>query len=366
MMPDDILGLNEGTMFFHKEHHLTIQQKTPLMKINWIFPMNMKPSLIDHGLRALLIALTLSCGTAAAQAWPERPVRIIVPSPPGGTGDTLGRIVAQKLSESMKQTFVIENRPGAGGLLGSDLVAKAPPDGYMLLVSGAASHTIAPTLSKKAPFDPVRDFTHIALIGGPPGVLAVNSSVPARDLKEFIAYAKSQPGKLSYGSPGNGTQSHLAAENFKQMLGIDMVHVPYKGASLALNDLVAGHIHVISTTLTAAVEQIKGGKVRALAVSSASRVPGLPDVPTFAELGYPELTGVIWFALSGPAGMPQDIVRQLNTEVRRILQLPEVRQRLQPESIEPGNLDPMAFTAFVAAELKRWVPIIRASGAQVD
>lgn len=328
--------------------------------------MNMKPSLIDHGLRALLIALTLSCGTAAAQAWPEKPVRIIVPFAPGGTADTLGRIVAQKLSESMKQTFVIENRPGAGGLLGSDLVAKAPPDGYTLLVSGAASHAIAPTLAKKVPFDPVRDFTHIALFGGPPSVLAVNPNVPARNLKEFIAYAKSQPGKLNYGSPGNGTQGHLVGEHFKQLLGIDMVHVPYKGASLAVNDLMAGHITAVSTTLTTAAEQIKGGKARALAVSSASRVSGFPDVPTFAELGYPELTGVIWFSLSGPAGMPQDIVQRLNTEVRRILQLPEVRQRLQPEGIESGNLDPAAFTAFVAAELKRWAPVIRASGAQVD
>ncbi len=328
--------------------------------------MNMKSSLTGLGLRALLIALSLSCGTASAQAWPAKPVRIIVPFAPGGTADTLGRIVAQKLTESMKQTFVVENMPGAGGLTGSDRVAKAPPDGYMLVVSGVASHAIAPTLSKKAPFDPVRDFTHIALFGGPPSVLAVNPSVPARDLKEFIAYAKSQPGKLSYGSPGVGTQGHLVAENFKQLLGIDMLHIPYKGAALALNDLIAGHIPAISTTLTTAAEHIKSGKARALAVSSASRVPDFPDVPTFAELGHPELTAVIWFSLSGPAGMPQDIVQRLNTEVRRILQLPEVLQRLRPEGIEPGNLDPKAFTAFLAAELKRWAPVIRASGAQVD
>lgn len=328
--------------------------------------MNMKPSFIGLGLRALLIALSLSCGTAAAQAWPAKPVRIIVPFAPGGTADTLGRLVAQKLTESMKQTFVVENRPGAGGLVGSDMVAKAPPDGYMLIVSGVASHAIAPTLSKKVPFDPVRDFTHIALFGGPPSVLAVNPSVPARNLKEFIAYAKSQPGKLNYGSPGNGTQGHLVGENFKQQLGIDMVHVPYKGAGPAVADLIAGHIPAISTTLTTAAGQIKGGKARALAVSSTSRVPDFPDVPTFAELGHPELTAVIWFSLSGPAGMPQDIVQRLNTEVRRILQLPEVRQRLRSEGIEPGNLDPKAFTAFVAAELKRWAPVIRASGAQVD
>ena len=328
--------------------------------------MNMKSSLTSLGLRALLMALSLSCGTASAQAWPAKPVRIIVPAPPGGTADTLGRIVAQKLTESMKQTFVVENMPGAGNLIGADRVAKASPDGYMLVVSGSASHAVAPTMSKKAPYDPVRDFTHIALFGGPPIVLAVNPRVPARDLKEFIAYAKSQPGKLSYGSPGNGTLSHLVGENFKQLLGIDMLHVPYKGASLAVNDLIAGHIPAISTTLTTAAELIKSGKARALAVSSASRVPDFPDVPTFAELGHPELTAAIWFSLSGPAGMPQDIVQRLNAEVRRILQLPEVLQRLRPEGIEPGNLDPKAFTAFVAAELKRWAPVIRASGAQVD
>ncbi len=328
--------------------------------------MDMKSSLTSLGLRALLIALSLSCGTAAAQAWPAKPVRIIVPFAAGGAADTLGRIVAQKLTESMKQTFVVENIPGAGGLIGADRVAKAPPDGYMLVVSGVASHTIAPTMSKKAPFDPMRDFTHIALFGGPPNVLAVNPSVPARDLKEFIAYAKSQPGKLSYGSPGNGTHGHLFGENLKQLLGIDMLHVPYKGAAFAVNDLIAGHIPAITLTLTTAAESIKGGRARALAVSSTSRVPDIPDVPTFAELGHPELTAAVWFSLSGPAGMPQDIVQRLNTEVRRILQLPEVLQRLRTEGIEPGNLDPKAFTAFLAAELKRWAQVIRTSGAQVD
>jgi tripartite-type tricarboxylate transporter receptor subunit TctC len=328
--------------------------------------MNLKSLLIGYGLRALLVATAISCGSAAAQSWPAKPVRVIVPFAPGGSADTLGRLVAQKLSESMKQPFVVENRPGAGGLVGSDMVAKAAPDGYLLLVSGVASHAIAPTLSKKIPFDPVRDFTHIALFGGPPNVLAVHPSVPTRDLKEFIAYAKAQPGKLSYGSPGNGTQGHLVAENIKQQLGIDMVHVPYKGAGPAVGDLIAGHIPAISTTLTTAAAHIKAGKAHAIALSSASRVPDFPDVPTFAELGHPELTAVTWFSLSGPPGMPPEIVQRLNTEVRRLLQLPDVRERLRPEGIEPGNLDPKAFTAFVAAELKRWAPVVRASGAQVD
>jgi len=315
---------------------------------------------------AVLAATSLSCGAAWPQAWPSKPVRVVVPFAPGGTADTLGRLVAHKLGETLKETFVIENRGGAGGVVGSDLVAKAAPDGYTLVVSGVASHCIAPAMSKNFPFDPLRDFTHIALFGGPPGVLVINPSLPVKDLKQFIAYARAENGKLAYGSPGNGTQGHLIAEQLKQVAGIEMTHVPYKGASLAVADLIAGHLTVTSTTLTTAAAQIKAGRARALAVSSLKRVPEFPEVPTFGELGYPELSASIWFSLSGPAGIPPEIVNRLNAEVRRTLQLPDVRERLRPEGIEPGDLDPQQFTAFVAAELKRWAPIVRASGAQAD
>jgi len=315
---------------------------------------------------AVLAAAALSCGAAWPQTWPSKPVRVVVPFAPGGTADTLGRLVASKLGETLKENFVIENRGGAGGVVGSELVAKAAPDGYTLVVSGVASHCIAPAMSKNFPFDPLRDFTHIALFGGPPGVLVINPSLPAKDLKQFIAYAKAENGKLAYGSPGNGTQGHLIAEQLKQVAGIEMTHVPYKGASLAVADLIAGHLPVTSTTLTTAAAQIKAGRARALAVSSLKRVPEFPDVPTFAELGYPELSASIWFSLSGPAGIPPEIVNRLNAEVRRTLQLPDVRERLRPEGIEPGDLDPQQFTAFVAAELKRWAPIVRASGAHAD
>jgi tripartite-type tricarboxylate transporter receptor subunit TctC len=315
---------------------------------------------------ALLIAMALPWSAANSQAWPARPVHIVVPFAPGGTADTLGRLVAVKLGETFKESFVVENRGGAGGVVGSELVAKAAPDGYTLVVSGVASHCIAPAMSKNFPFDPLRDFTHIALFGGPPGVLVVNPSLPVKDLKQFIAYAKAENGKLAYGSPGNGTQGHLIAEQLKQVAGIEMTHVPYRGASLAVADLIAGHLAVTSTTLTTAATQIKAGKARALAVSSLKRVPEFPEVPTFAELGYPELTASIWFSLSGPAGMPPEIVTRLNAEVRRSLQLPDVRERLRPEGIEPGDLDPQQFTEFVAAELKRWAPVVRASGAHAD
>jgi tripartite-type tricarboxylate transporter receptor subunit TctC len=301
---------------------------------------------------------------AHAQQWPARPVKIIAPFAPGGSADTLGRIVAKNLSEQLKESFVVENRPGAGGVLGSEIVAKAPPDGYTLVVSGIASHVIAPQLPRGTPYDPIKDFTHIALLGGPPAVLAVNPSVPAKTLQEFVALAKSKP--MSYGSPGNGTQGQLVAELFKQKAGITLQHVPYKGASAAVTDLLGGQIESVSTTLTTASGQIKSGKARALALSSAARLPDYPDVPTFAESGYPDIVATVWFSISGPAGMPGDIVQKLNAEIRRALETSEVRERLRHDGITPNRLDAKEFTAFVADELHRWGPIVRASGAKND
>ncbi len=285
-----------------------------------------------------LLLLALPVLPASAQTWPAKPVKIIVPFAPGGSADTLGRLVGQKLSEPLKQSFVVENRPGAGGVLGSELAAKAPPDGYTLVVSGIASHVIAPLLPQGTPYDPLRDFTHIALFGGPPAVFAVNPTVPAKDLKEFVSLAREKPGTLSYGSPGNGTQGQLVAELFKQLAGIDLLHVPYKGASGAVTDLLAGQITAVSTTLSTAAGQIRAGRARAL----------------------------VWFSLSGPAGLPPEVVSRLNEEVRRALELPETRERVKHDGILPNRLDAKAFTAFVTDELPRWGPIVRASGAKND
>jgi tripartite-type tricarboxylate transporter receptor subunit TctC len=315
---------------------------------------------------AALAALALAAPAALAQGWPAKPVKLIVPFAPGGTADTLGRLVAQKLSERLGENFVAENRAGAGGVIGSELAARAAPDGYTLVVSGIASHVLAPALPKGAPYDPVRDFTHIALFGGPPAVLVVNPSLAAKDLAEFVALARSQPGRLSFGSPGNGTQGHLVCELLKQLAAIDLQHVPYKGASGAIADLVAGHIPAASTTLSTAAGQIRAGRARALAISAPARLPEYPDVPTYAELGYPQLVATVWFSLSGPANMPKDIVDRLNAEVRRALEAPELRERLRPEGIEPGRLDAREFAAFVAEEVKRWTPVVRASGAKRD
>jgi tripartite-type tricarboxylate transporter receptor subunit TctC len=319
-------------------------------------------------MRRLLAGLLFLClaSPAVAQDWPARPVRIVAPFAPGGSADTLGRIVAQKLGESLKQSFVVENRPGAGGVIGSELVARAAPDGYTLVVSGVASHVIAPSLPRGTPYDPLKDFTHIALFGGPPAVLVVNPAVPAKDLAEFVALLKKEPGKFSYGSPGNGTHGQLVAELFKRLAGVQMQHVPYKGASGAIADLVAGHIPAASTTLSTASGQIHGGKARALAISSEARLPDYPGVPTYAELGYPDLVATVWFSLSGPAGMPSNIVERINAEVRKALDAPDSRQRLRPEGIQPGTLSAPEFTAFVASELKRWAPVVKASGAKTD
>ena len=313
---------------------------------------------------AAALALTLAA-PGWAQQYPVKPVRIIVPFAPGGSADTLGRLVAGKLTESMGQNFLAENRPGAGGLVGSEIASNSAPDGYTLVVSGVASHAIAPSLAAKPPFDPLKDFTHIALFGGPPAVFGVHPSMPARDLKSFVGFAKARPGELSYGSPGNGTQGHLVAELFTQTTGIKLIHVPYKGAAIAMVDIVAGHIHAISTTLTTASAQIRAGRVRGLAISSEQRLPDYA-IPTFKDAGYPDLVATVWFSLSGPAGMPADIVNRLNSEVRRILSLPDVRERLRGDGITPNKLDPKAFTGYVAAEVKRWAPVIKASGATIN
>ena len=313
-----------------------------------------------------LTAASLSSQLAMAQSWPVKPVRVIVPFGPGGSADTLGRLVSNKVSEYLGQSFVIENRPGAGGVIGSDQVAKSAPDGYTYVVSGVATHAVAPALLAKSPFDPVKDFSHVALFGGPPLVFAVTLSVPAKSMKEFITLAKAKPNAFSYGSPGVGTHGHLFGELLKQINGIDMTHVPYKGAAGAVADLAAGHLPAISSTLTTAGAQIRANKVRALGISSTARLADYAEVPTFREIGFPDLVAVTWFSLSGPAGVPADIVTRLNTEVRRALQAPEVREKLRPEGIEPGTLTPKEFTDFVAAEYKRWAPVVRASGAKAD
>ena len=317
-------------------------------------------------IRLLVLSLCFAASGAWAQGWPDRAVKIVAPFGPGGTADKLGRLVAAQLTEHFKQSFVVENKPGAGGSVGSQIVAQSAPDGYTFVVSGVASHVVRPNLPGGTPYDPMKDFTHVALLGGPPAVFAVKPSLPAKTLKEFIALAKKEPGKLTYGSPGTGTFGQLVAELFKHEAGINVVHVPYKGAARAVQDLMGGQISSISTTLTTASGQIKGGAARALALSSPKRLADYPDIPTFAEQGFPNIVGTVWFSLSGPAGVPPDIVDKLNAAVREALKAPEVRNAVRSDAIEPNDLDAQQFTAFVAEELKRWAPIVKASGAKKD
>jgi tripartite-type tricarboxylate transporter receptor subunit TctC len=298
-------------------------------------------------------------GFAAAIA-----LALVVPSPPSGSGDQLGRMMAQKFSEKFGQQFVVENRPGAGGLVGAEMAARAVPDGYTLIVSGIATHVVIPALNPNTSFHPLDDFTHIALFGGPPAILAASRDLATKDLKDLVALAKAKPGEVTYGSPGIGTHSHLIVELFRQHAGMRLTHVPYRGSGPAMADLVAGRLPVASMTLLSAAEHVKAGTVRGLAVTARSRLAAFPDLPTYAEQGYPDLVATTWFALSGPARLPEDIVRRLNAETIRALSDPETRQRLQRDGIEPEALDPVGFTSFVKAEIERWTPIVRASGAQ--
>lgn len=297
--------------------------------------------------------------TAAAQPeWPQKPIRMVVPFAPGGSSDTLGRAIARHLGEALKQPVIIENKGGAGGLIGSQQVAKAAPDGYTLVVSGIASHVIA-AIAAPQHFDPLKDFTHIAMLAGPPLALTVNAALPVKDVKGFIEHVSRLPEGLNWGSPGQGTHGHLVGELFRASAGLRMVHVAYKGAGPAVTDLVANQIPATVTTLSSTNAHVPTGKVRLLALTSPRRLPDYPDVPTMAELGYPELTSTTWFGLSGPPGMPPAVVERLNLEVRRGLQTPSVKAMLAAESMETADFDSAAFTRFVASELARWAPPVR-------
>ena len=300
----------------------------------------------------------LGTGTAMAQdaLWPQRAVKIVVPYAAGGSSDTLGRLISVGLTEALKQPFVIENKGGAGGMIGSQQVAKSAPDGYNLVISGVASHVIGPSENPKV-YDPLKDFTHIAMLGGPPIVLAINAQLPITDLKGFIAYAKANP--VSWGSPGKGTHGYLIGEAFEVMSQTPMQHVAYKGGSPAVADTIAGHIPALFTTLSTASAQIQSGKLRALAITSSKRLPEFPNVPTFAEQGYPKLIALTWFSLSGPSGMSPAVVDKLNKETRKIMQSQIAKDTLTKQSMETFDWDSARFTQYVGEELKQWAPMIK-------
>ena len=263
----------------------------------------------------LLLCLLLSGELAAQPNWPRKPVRLVVPYAPGGTADILGRLVAEKLESIYGQTFYVENRPGAGGTVGSLTVARASPEGYTFVISGIGSHVIGPALSNTG-FQPLSDFSHIALLGGPPTVLVIPQDLPVKQLKDFLAYVAERKHGVSWGSPGQGTHGHLIGELFAASVGLgNMVHIGYKGGAPAMVDLMGGHIQAAFVTYSSANAHIKSGKLRALAISSAQRRQDMPEVPTFAELGFAQLTSETWFAFSGPSGMPPALVETLNRQI---------------------------------------------------
>ena len=313
---------------------------------------------LNSSIAVTLASVALLTHAQSAPDWPARPVRIVAPFAPGGSADTLGRMVAERLSVRFKQNFVVDNRPGAGGTIGSELVAHSAPDGYTLLVSGIATHAIGPAMSKVA-FDPVTSFSHIALFGGPPIIAVVHPGVEAKTLAQFVALSKSTAQGISYGSPGPGTNGHLVAELFRARSGSNLVHVPYKGAALAMIDLAGGHIPACFNTLSTAAPHLRSARARALAHSATRRVAAFPDVPTFVENGYKDLVATTWFSLSGPAGMAPAIVKRLNAAVREALAAPELRERLDAEGIEPNDLDASGFTRFVRTEVERWAPVAK-------
>jgi tripartite-type tricarboxylate transporter receptor subunit TctC len=310
-----------------------------------------------------LLALTAQC---VAQNYPERVVRIVNPYPPGGSVDVMARILAQKLSDNLGQQFIVENRSGGGGNTGSDFVAKAEPDGYTLLFTAPGPLTVNQTLYSKLAFDPTTDFAPIALFATAPIVLIVNPAVPANDVRELIALAKKEPGKINFASAGNGTTNHLSGELFKSMAQIDIVHVPYRGAGPAMNDLVGGHVQMFFDLMPVVLPQVAAGKVRALANAGIRRPAALPNVPTVAEQGLPGFDASSWYGLVAPAKTPEPVLAKLREEVAKALKAPDMVARIQELGSEPGTVSGKDFGAFLAAETRKWAEVIRASGAKAD
>jgi tripartite-type tricarboxylate transporter receptor subunit TctC len=317
---------------------------------------------------ALAVAATFTAATEIhAQAYPNRPIRLIVPYPAGGATDFFARAVFPKMGEALGQPVLVENRPGAGTAIGASEVARSAPDGYTLLLGDAGTYAFNPTLYKKLSYNPVKDFAPVSLTGRFALILAVNPAmVKAASVKDFVAIGKSQPGKLDYGAPGPGSPIHLAMEFFKQRAGIAMTPIPYKGGADAMNDLIGGRIATMFLDIASGLPQIRGGKVKALAVASDKRVAALPDLPTIGEAGYPGFEAWAWQGFVAPAGTPRDVVTKLNAEFARVMADPAIRQRLSESGFEPQTSSPGQFAAYMKSEIAKWEKVIRESNISLD
>lgn len=321
-------------------------------------------------LKILGVLALASCALSLAHAqnapYPAKPIRMIVPFPPAGPTDVVARIIGQKLSERWGQQVLVENRAGAGGTIGAELVARAAPDGYTLVMGSTANMAVNVTLIDKLSYDPVKDFAPVNLAAITPNLLVVNPAMPAKSVREFIALAKAKPGSINYASGGSGTPSHLAAELFKTMSGVQMNHVPYKGSIPALTDIMGGQVSLMFDSMASALPLVKSGKLRALAQTGARRSSAAPEIPTIAESGLPGYDVAGWFGILAPAGTPRDIVMKLSGEITQILNLPDVKERYALLGAEPGPGNPEEFGRFITAEIAKWAKVIRDSGTKAE
>ena len=317
-------------------------------------------------LRLMLLMLCVVSGSAAAQSWPNRPLKMIVPFPPGGAVDILGRAISQKLSDATGQPVVVDNRAGAGGAVGSEAAARSPNDGYTLLMGSTSTISINPALVSKPTYDPQKDFTPVSQVAFVPHLLVLSATVPASNLKEFIAYAKANPGKLNYASAGNGTPHHIAGEMFKQLAGVELVHVPYKGTGPAVNDLLAGQVSFMSVEVLAALPHVRAGKLRALGMATAARSEVAPDLPTVAEAGLPGFEVTAWYGVFAPAGSPPAALQRVAAEVGKAVRDADFRERLANLGATPVGSSPEEFARFLRAENARWANAVKISGARQD
>jgi len=315
---------------------------------------------------AFAASMALAAAPAAAQSYPSKPIRILVGFSPGGGTDVMARLIGQKLTEAWNAQVVVENRPGAGGVLAADLTAKAAPDGYTLMIGHVNSHGIAPAAMSKMPYDAARDFAPIILIGTTPNLLVANAGTGAKTLDDIVRAARANPGKLTFGSAGNGSSQHLATEMFKLAAKVDVLHIPYKGSGQMIPDLIAGQIGYSFDTMTAITPHVKSGKVTPIATTRLKRSPAYPNLPTVAELGYPGFDVSTWYGLMAPAGTPAEIVTRLNREVERILTLPDVKEKLNSVGAEDGGGSPEQFGKFVRDEIAKYAKIVKEAGVKLD
>lgn len=303
---------------------------------------------------------------ATAQRYPARPIRIVSPFAAGGSTDILARLIGQKLTESWGEPVIVDNRAGAGGIVGSDLVAKAQPDGYTLLLTSTSAHAINPALHRTLPYDPLRDFAAVTQVATGHNILVVHPSVPAKSVQALIALAKSKPGTLTFSSGGNGTPAHIAGELFKSLAKVDMVHVPYKGGGPAAVALLAGEVSLSFGSVTTVLPQVRANRLKALAVTGAKRSSMVPELPTIAEAGVPGYALNSWYGVLAPARTPRQIVAKLSTEIVRILNLADVRAKLLQEGVDPEGTTPQEFSAFIRGEVEKWPRLVKAAGARID